>query len=86
MDSEQTDTLDVAERLRQHIEKHPMHDGKDLFHVTISIGTATYPNDNGKLAECIRQADTALYQAKESGRNKVITSQPTNSQVIQLKS
>jgi diguanylate cyclase (GGDEF)-like protein len=41
-------------------------------HVTISIGVSTYPTHAKTVAELIRIADEALYQAKSFGRNRVV--------------
>ncbi|MBI4401018.1 MAG: diguanylate cyclase [Nitrospirae bacterium] len=41
-------------------------------HVTISVGVATYPTHASTVSDLIRSADQALYQAKTSGRNRVI--------------
>ncbi len=38
--------------------------------LTISIGAATFPVDAKVWGELIKCADTALYQAKQMGRNK----------------
>jgi diguanylate cyclase (GGDEF)-like protein len=42
------------------------------IHVTISSGTATYPDDAVTLTELLACADHALFQAKHSGRNLVV--------------
>ena len=42
--------------------------------VTISIGVATFPVDAKAWGELIKCADTALYQAKQTGRNKACAS------------
>jgi diguanylate cyclase (GGDEF)-like protein len=42
-------------------------DGHDL-HVTTSIGISIYPDDGSDAATLIKNADTAMYQAKENGR------------------
>ena len=59
---------DVAERVRRRLEALPAPAG----HVTLSIGIAEFPlhGDNGE--KLIDVADAALYEAKRSGRNRVI--------------
>ncbi|MNO10421.1 response regulator PleD [compost metagenome] len=44
----------------------------EVGHVTISIGTARWPDDGSDSATVLKCADQALYQAKTSGRNKVV--------------
>jgi diguanylate cyclase (GGDEF)-like protein/PAS domain S-box-containing protein len=61
----------------------PHHvDGQDL-HVTISIGIGLYP-DNGQDTETvIKSADTAMYHAKENGRNNYqFFAQQMNTRVV----
>ena len=43
-------------------------DGKEFF-ITASIGITLYPMDGGDPQTLLRNADAAMYQAKESGRN-----------------
>ncbi len=63
----------VAERLRSAVENKKIDiskicpDKKDIS-VTISLGVSQYQNDNN----FVTNADKALYQAKESGRNRVV--------------
>ena len=45
-------------------------DGRKLF-VSASVGVAFYPNDGEDSAELIKKADSAMYRAKELGRNRV---------------
>ncbi len=47
----------------------PHHlDGYDL-HVSVSVGISIYPDDGEDAAALIKNADTAMYHAKEKGRN-----------------
>ena len=61
--------VQIAERIRMTIEKKS-YDG---VKVTVSQGVSSIKLNAGKPEELIDQADKALYAAKESGRNRVIT-------------
>lgn len=65
--------LGVAQRLREAIEKHPLHplDGATAFHVTLSAGVAEYPTHGADKLTLLSAADHALYLAKQRGRNRV---------------
>jgi diguanylate cyclase (GGDEF)-like protein len=63
--------LERAELLCQAIrEMHSQHQG--LKPITLSLGVAIYPVHGETGLDLIRAADTALYQAKRSGRNRVM--------------
>ncbi len=65
--------FEVAERLRQIIAEAavPLEQGLPL-HFTVSIGVATFKGDHLNIDMLLSLADQALYQAKNSGRNKVV--------------
>lgn len=63
----------VAENIRKSIEALELISEGNKFSVTVSIGV-TVLSDSGKIPSLdllIKQADDALYKAKETGRNKV---------------
>lgn len=61
-----------AEEIRQKIEELDIHyNGKPLPKITISCGVAAIPEHGGTQSACIKEADKALYRAKENGRNRV---------------
>ena len=63
----------VAERFRRMVEESSFQHLNQEIKVTISIGITSYPeNDISKVEDLIEKADHSLYQAKETGRNKVI--------------
>ena len=62
----------VAEKLRRKIEEEKLQLTDARKHqVTVSIGVATY-NGHPDYQHLLRQADQAMYQAKQSGRNRVV--------------
>lgn len=71
----ETDTqmaAQVAERLRQEIEAAgvPIEQGPAI-RFTVSIGGATLCDDDAGIDALLKRADQALYQAKQTGRNRV---------------
>ncbi|MBI4864677.1 MAG: sensor domain-containing diguanylate cyclase [Candidatus Riflebacteria bacterium] len=68
----------LAERLRQRVEETSVPSAAGPLSVTISLGVASFPTDGATQEQLIRIADTALYEAKENGRNRVVlaASQP----------
>jgi len=62
----------VCGRIRENIEKHSFAVTAETIQVTVSIGLCSmHGSEISDLESAIRDADTALYRAKESGRNKV---------------
>ena len=63
----------VASRLRAVIEALDIHAGPDLvLHITASFGVATLDAQINSVDALYVAADTALYQAKDAGRNCVV--------------
>jgi len=62
-----------AESMREATERHEfVYKGKSLVGVTVSLGVANYPADGDTPAALMKAADSALYLAKDSGRNRVV--------------
>lgn len=65
--------MDMAERVRQIIERHAFRFDNKSFPVTISLGVVTTDGDAALTpTELIRLADERLYEAKNTGRNRVV--------------
>lgn len=67
----------VAEKIRKAVEAHKFHVAGGVLQKTISIGLATYPTDGDALWQVIKYADVALYRAKETGRNRAVSFDPS---------
>ena len=61
------DAVVVAKRVLAALAE-PHSIGDRVLHVTASIGVSLYPDDGLDAETLIKNADTAMYQAKESGR------------------
>lgn len=78
LDAQYAQGLVAAERVRAAIEEHEFpatrrgaNEPERKHRVTISIGVAAFPEDARDPIELIELADSALYRAKRSGRNRV---------------
>lgn len=61
----------VAERIRKAVADTPVQAYDEILRVTISIGIAQLDTETPDLAALVERADSALYQAKAQGRNRV---------------
>lgn len=69
----QAEALGRAEELRELVAQLRLtSDGAELPPITVSIGLAVFPADASNGAELIHVADSALYRAKQRGRNRVV--------------
>ena len=57
----------VASRILKHLERPVRTQERDIV-VTASIGIATFPEDGQSAESLIRNADTAMYHAKQQGK------------------
>src|SRR5437762_8731541 len=78
LDADYTQGMVAAERVRSAIEKHDFPsvrrgstEAARTHKITISIGLASFPEDGREPIQLVELADSALYRAKRSGRNRV---------------
>ncbi len=62
----------IADRLRENIAKHKIIFENKVVQVTVSIGLSHYGKKDKDIQTIIKRSDKALYEAKESGRNRVV--------------
>lgn len=60
--------IHVAEQILGSLVKPFVLEGREFF-VTASVGIALSPQDGGELSQLMKNADTAMYHAKERGKN-----------------
>ncbi len=69
-------TRERAEEIRCGVKEMLVyHLGKPLAKCTISIGVAVYPEDESSAERLLKSADSALYRAKNEGRDRVVVAE-----------
>jgi len=69
--------LERAERLRTQIRETSLsHRGLSLPPPTASFGVSEYPRSGETVDDFLKAADLALYQAKQTGRDRVCAAEP----------
>jgi len=63
--------VELGERLRQQIQEHTFAFQQDKMRVTVSVGCAVLTDEDRNAGELLKRADERLYEAKNSGRNRV---------------
>ena len=91
LDADYAQGMVAAERVRSAIEKHDFpatRAGSDeeprTHRMTISVGVASFPTDASDPIQLVEKADSALYRAKRSGRNRVCAYRPAKSTARKL--
>ena len=62
----------MAEEIRIAFSQQQIQANSETFSKTVSIGTSLFPNKNKDFWKYVKQSDIALYEAKQTGRNKVV--------------
>lgn len=71
-ETDESSAMEVAERLRRSIENTSISTREHTLKITVSIGVSTLKKDTSSVQDLLKHADVALYDAKQSGRNRVI--------------
>ncbi len=70
----------TAERVRDAVENHKFCSGNPDIQVTVSIGVTQSDQRDKRYEAALVRADSALYRAKEAGRNQVVVAPPEDPQ------
>ncbi|MBP2298638.1 GGDEF domain-containing protein [Azospirillum picis] len=65
----------LCEKVRSSIESAPISYSGTAIPVTVSIGLSTRGSEDRSFEELYKNADKALYVAKDAGRNRVVSAQ-----------
>jgi diguanylate cyclase (GGDEF)-like protein len=68
--------LQVAQKIRTSFAAKKYQFGSDTIEKTLSIGISHFPGDADSIWKVIKFADLALYEAKHTGRNRVVEFEP----------
>ena len=66
------ESVRVGRRICDSMAATPFAEGQMSVAATVSLGVAVYPVDAMNATDLLRQADRALYAAKNQGRNRVV--------------
>lgn len=64
--------VQVGEKIRARFNEKKYQFGSDTIEKTLSVGISYFPTDADSIWKVIKFADLALYEAKRTGRNRVI--------------
>jgi len=71
--AERPESVEIAERVRAQVEAHPIEWDSQRHEITCSVGMGCLPEDGGSIDELLTAADSTLYEAKRTGRNRVVS-------------
>ena len=68
--------LERPTRLLMELLGSPMQHGGNSLTISASVGVALYPHDDEDAGQLMKNADIAMYRAKDTGRNKIVSFRP----------
>jgi diguanylate cyclase (GGDEF)-like protein len=80
---ERNQVENIAVKILKELKRPIVIEGSSVF-ITVSVGISVYPEHGTDMDELLKNADIAVYKAKEAGKNKiVIYNEPMNEAVIE---
>ncbi|MFN8382965.1 MAG: GGDEF domain-containing protein [Anaerolineales bacterium] len=73
VDVPEDQSYQIAERIREVVSRSPVAFDFQAINIQLSLGIASFMDEDGDLKTILRRADSALYQAKQHGKNRVFT-------------
>ncbi|MCK5293782.1 MAG: GGDEF domain-containing protein, partial [Arcobacteraceae bacterium] len=64
--------IKIAEDIRIAFSQQQIQANSETFSKTVSIGVSLFPNTGKDFWKYVKQSDIAMYEAKQTGRNKVV--------------
>jgi len=71
VETDRQDTISVAEKIRKEVEERVISFRRKQIRFAISGGCAFYPEDSTDILDLVEKADSLLYKAKTTGKNKI---------------
>ncbi len=68
---DKNDAYAIGERIRKSVEDMKVTTDEYFWRLTISVGISSFPSDGNEISNIIKNADTALYESKNRGKNRV---------------
>jgi len=76
--------LIFAERVREKVEAVDFNFDNKIMNLTISGGISTFPENGDKVKDLLKAADSALYSAKNSGKNEIVVYNKENRKYLRI--
>jgi diguanylate cyclase (GGDEF)-like protein len=84
IESASSAAMRVAQKLCEVTVQPVPIEGSD-YSCTASLGVTLFPSHSAGVDDFLREADTAMYRAKEAGRNRIVFFEPPMQQVLEAR-
>ncbi|KWT84052.1 diguanylate cyclase [Candidatus Magnetominusculus xianensis] len=70
VDAAEGNSIEVAQKICSNFQNESIEIPSGALNKTVSIGVSEFPKNSDKFWTCVKYSDTALYKAKNDGRNR----------------